>query len=64
MHTFHCKNCTTITHNGNYSGEVTIKSKNAAINIECSDLLEFAAEYIRNERIKELENMKTEDLLK
>jgi len=63
MHTFNGEK-TRIIHS-DFHGECTIRNieTKEEISATCEDLLAFAAEYIRSERINALEQMDTEELL-
>lgn len=58
---------TTFIHNGDYSGPVEIRHGKGATEVRfevpCPDVLGFAAEVIRSERIKILEGTERTDLL-
>ncbi len=62
MHSFHGDNVV-IHHNGDYSGECIIRQENQEIRMNTSDLLDFVAEYVRSQKIGQLEQMSSEDLL-
>ena len=64
MHIFKGKSCT-IFYNGDYTGDVMLtKIRGATVSIDCYDLLEFVAEYVRQRRISEIESVAVMDLLK
>lgn len=54
MHSFHGDNVV-IHHNGDYSGEVIICQEGKEIRMNAGDLIDFIAEYVRREKIKQLE---------
>ena len=69
MHTTFSKSCVFI-HNGDYSGETIIRnlSKNTneilgEVTVNTQDLFDFVANYIRSQKINELENMSSDEIL-
>ena len=62
MHSFHGDNVV-IHHNGDYSGEVIIQQDNNEIRMNAGDLIDFVAGYVRKEKIRELEQMSSKELL-
>lgn len=65
MHTFIGKTCR-IHHHSDYSGELHIFDEKtlSEIRIDAEDILKFVAEYIRSNKIGQLENMDVSELLK
>lgn len=62
MHSFHGDNVV-IHHNGDYSGECIIQQEGKEIRMNTSDLIDFVAAYVRNQKIEQLEQMDSKDLL-
>ena len=64
MHTFEGKSCR-IHHNNDMSGEIHICDKNSdkELVVEGQDILDFAADYIKTERIGMLEQMSSDSIL-
>ena len=64
MHTFDGKSCK-IHYNSDMSGEVNICDKitDKELIVEAQDILDFVADYIRNEKIGMLEQMSTDNIL-
>ena len=65
MHTFKGKSCT-IHYNGDMSGELEIyvpKTKDR-IGVRADDIMEFVMEYIKSEKIAELESMHWENFMR
>ena len=65
MHTFKARQGTVFNYNGDMSGGIYIKYKDAESMtlIPASDLLEFVAEHIRSKRIEKIESMTTKEIL-
>ena len=64
MHTFVGKNRTRIHYNSDMSGECIICNKNEeSVEVSCEDIIDFIAEYIRGQKIRELEQMDSKDVL-
>lgn len=63
MHTFKSKNDVIFHHNQDLSGEVIIIRGKKEIAIEGDDLLDFVAQYVAGEKIAELEQMETTEIL-
>ena len=56
---------TLFIHNGDYSGDVTIKVKKGdEIKIPLDDLLEFVGGYVRDQKISKLEQMSGKEVLR
>ncbi len=62
MHTTH-SNDTTFIHRGDYSGIVIIRHGGVALEVPAEDLLDFAAEYVRQHRIRQLEEASVDEML-
>lgn len=62
MHTTH-SNDTTFVHHGDYSGDVIINHGGDSIEVPAEDLLSFAAEYVRQHRIRQLEEASIDEML-
>lgn len=64
MHTHEGKKAN-IFHNGDYSGEAIVidRKTGTEVRIDCADLLGFAAEFVRTERMRSIEDATTEQLL-
>jgi hypothetical protein len=62
MHSFHGENIV-IHHNGDYSGECIICQEGKEIRMNTGDLIDFVAAYVRNQKIGQLEQMSSKDLL-
>jgi len=64
MHTFKGKSCT-IHYNGDMSGELEIyvPETKDRIGVRADDIMEFVMEYIRSEKIAELESMHWKDFM-
>lgn len=62
MHSFHGDNVV-IHHNGDYSGERIIQQEGKEIRMNTSDLIDFVAEYVRSQKIGQLEQIDNKDLL-
>lgn len=72
MHTFKGTNGTVILHDGDYGGSVKILADNeqivpyddrcAHITIDAADIIEFVAEYVRSQKISELEDMSAPEI--
>lgn len=64
MHTFK-GNKTTIHYNSDMSGECIIYNKETEqeVKVSCEDILEFVANYVREQKIGNLEQMETKDIL-
>lgn len=63
MHTFEGKNCR-FFYNSDMSGEIYIRDKNSdkELKVESHDILDFVANYIRNQKISKLEDMTTKEI--
>lgn len=63
MHSFHGKTCT-IHFDADMSGEVhIIDQNNNEAKVSGNDILDFVAEYIRREKISNIERMSTKEIL-
>ena len=62
MHSFH-GNSANIFHNGDYSGDVKIMKDGISIDVDMEDIIDFVAGYVRDEKIRELEQTNSKDLL-
>lgn len=64
MHTFSGESCR-IHYDSDMSGEIYICNKNSGkeLGVKAQDILDFVANYVRRQRIAELENIGTEDIL-
>lgn len=64
MHTFEGKSCR-IHFNSDMSGDVYICDKNSSkeLVVEAQDILDFVTNYVRSEKISNLEQMGTEGIL-
>lgn len=64
MHTF-TGNKILIHYNSDMSGDCFILDKKTKqkMEIPCEDILDFVADFIRNQRIDKLEQMETKDIL-
>lgn len=64
MHSFHGKEIT-IHYNSDMSGDCQIidRKTNTEIAVPCEDLVDFVAEYVRRQKIDELEQMGSKELL-
>ena len=62
MHTIH-SNETMFHHHGDYSGSVTIERTDGSLEVPAEDLLSFAAEYVRQHWIRQLEEASIDEML-
>ena len=58
------KGNTIFIHNGSYKGNVNISNSTSEIDIEFDELLDFVVDYIKQEKIAEVEQMNTSELIK
>lgn len=67
MRAFDTKSGNTYFHNGDFSGDVSWEffqgGSQITATIPFEDMKELVAEYLRSERIEQLENMSTEEIL-
>lgn len=73
MHTFKGKSCT-IVHHGDYTGDIEIREGQVEdvaaedegrprVTVAAEDIAAFVAEYVRLNRIEEIEQMEPDDVL-
>lgn len=64
MHSFHGKTCT-IHFDADMSGDVCIVDlkNNTEVRVSGNDILDFVAEYVRGEKISQLEQMSSKEVL-